>query len=453
MSQDLLNIARERAERYLTEIDARRVFPDEAAMTGLEEFEEIFPEQGTTGGQVLELLDRSGAPATVASAGRRYFGFVVGGTLPVTVGANWLATAWDQVASSKVTSPVMDKIEQVTSGWLLDVLDLPRESVVGYVTGATMATFTALAAARHKLLARQGWDVEARGLFGAPEIKVVVSDEVHVTVLKALSLLGFGKERVVRVPTDANGAMDISRLPELDAMTIICVQAGNVNSGAFDPAGAICDRAAPVGAWVHVDGAFGLWARASKELKHLTAGVEKADSWATDGHKWLNTPYDAGVVICRDQQSLYNAMSVSAAYLREIDSAAQNYMPEFSKRARGVEIWAALKFLGRKGVDELVTGCCHRAGVFARGLEELGLTIQNSVVLNQVVVSWDSPEKTEALMQAVQKEGTCWFGPTVWKGKAAFRISVSSWKTTEEDIQLSLQAIKQCMVAVIEETQ
>ncbi len=448
MSRDLLNDAFNRGNRYLSEIDERRVFPDKAALSALSGFDEPLSQKGEEPDKVLEMLDDLGSSATVASAGSRYFGFVVGGSLPVTVGANWIATAWDQVASSAVTSPAVDKIERVASSWLLDVLDLPRNSAVGFVTGATMATFTALAAARHKLLNRQGWNVEAKGLFGAPEIKVIVSEEVHVTVLKALSMLGLGKDRVIRIPTDANGAMDISHLPELDDSTIVCTQAGNVNSGAFDPIGEICERASKSGAWVHVDGAFGLWVRASKSRAYLAEGVEKADSWATDGHKWLNTPYDGGVVICRDVEALYNSMSVSAAYLRDIETAAQNFMPEFSKRARGIEIWAALKFLGRDGVDGLISGCCDLATYFSEGLEGLGLTVLNEVVINQIVVCWNSAEKTESLMQAVQQEGTCWFGPTVWKGQNAFRLSVSSWKITKKDIDLSLQAIGNAMTKI-----
>ncbi|WP_419903892.1 pyridoxal phosphate-dependent decarboxylase family protein [Kiloniella sp.] len=448
MSRELLNNAFQRGDRYLSEIDERRVFPDKTAISALSGFDEPLSQKGEEPSKVLEMLDELGSPATVASAGSRYFGFVVGGSLPVTVGANWMATAWDQVASSAVTSPVADKIEKVTTGWLLDVLDLPRESAVGYVTGATMATFTALAAARHKLLRGKGWNVEADGLFGAPEIKVIVSEEVHVTALKALSMLGMGKERVIRVPTDKNGAMDITQLPELDDCTIICTQAGNVNSGAFDPIAAICNRANKVGAWVHVDGAFGLWARASRTRSYLAEGIEKASSWATDGHKWLNTPYDGAMVICRDEEALYNSMSVAAAYLREIETAAQNYMPEFSKRARGIEIWAALKFLGRDGVDNLISGCCDLATYFAAGLEELGLSVLNDVVINQIVVSWDNADKTESLMQAVQQEGTCWFGPTIWKGHNAFRLSVSSWKIEKKDIDLSLQAIGNAMKSI-----
>ncbi|WP_082114159.1 pyridoxal phosphate-dependent decarboxylase family protein [Kiloniella litopenaei] len=445
MSRELLHNAYERSERYLAEVDNQRVFPSNSDLMAMNRFEEPFPEKGHDPNDILKQLDEVGSPATVASTGSRYFGFVVGGSLPVTVGANWMATAWDQVASSAVTSPVADKIEKVTSGWLLEVLDLPRESVVGYVTGATMATFTALAAARHKILKKKGWNVEEDGLFGAPEIKVIVSDEVHVTVLKALSMLGLGKSRVIEVPTDANGALDIRKVPVLDDSTIVCTQAGNVNSGAFDPIGEICNRAQAANAWVHVDGAFGLWARSASSKAYLAEGIEKADSWTADGHKWLNTPYDGGIVICRDEDALYGAMSVSAAYLKEKSGASQSYIPEFSKRARGIDVWAALKFLGRDGLDDLITSRCDLAQHFAKGLEAMGLNVLNHVVLNQIVVSWDSAEKTGALIKAVQEDGTCWFGPTVWKGHNAFRLSVSSWKITQRDIDLSLKAIENAM--------
>lgn len=444
----LLAAAAERAENYLVHVDEARVFPDQAALENLAAFDEALPAEGRNDMETLQMLDQYGSPAAVASAGPRYFGFVVGGSLPVTVGANWLATAWDQVASSFDTSPLAHKLEQVTAKWLLEILDLPRESSVGLGTGATMASFTALAAARHHLLKRQGWDVERDGLFGAPEITVVVGDEVHATILKALSMLGFGSERIIRVPVDNNGAMILSGLPVLDDKTLVCVQAGNVNSGAFDPIGEICDLAEAVGAWVHVDGAFGLWARASKGLKPLTEGIERADSWSADAHKWLNTPYDCGIVMCRHKKSHFEALSISAAYLRESDQAAKDLVPEFSRRARAVEVWAALRSLGCIGVGGLVDRCCGLATIFARGLSAMGLTIHNEVVLNQVVASWGSEDQTRELILRMQQEGTCWFGPTVWQGHVAFRISVSSWKTTEQDVEKSLKAFRRIITEI-----
>ncbi|WP_339864656.1 pyridoxal phosphate-dependent decarboxylase family protein [Paremcibacter congregatus] len=442
---DLLENSKCRALSYLDALDRRRVFPDDTMLDGLAAFNENLPHEGREGQETLDLLDRHGSPATVANMGGRYFGFVVGGSLPVTVAANWLAAAWDQVASSQVTSPVADHIERVAGEWVLDILDLPRGSAVGFVTGATMATFSALAAARHHLLDRQGWNVGEYGLYGAPQITVVVSAEVHVTVLKALNMLGMGQKNIIKIPVDANGAIDVAQVPPLGPNTIVCVQAGNVNSGAFDPIESICAAARAVGAWVHVDGAFGLWARAAPALADMAKGVEKADSWATDGHKWLNTPYDCGVVICRHKRALAGAFSTSAAYLKEEDGAAKDRVPEFSRRARGIEVWAALRTLGRDGVDHLISENCRLARLFAQELSALGLTIHNKVVLNQIVVSCGSASRTAQMIEAMQAEGTCWFGQTEWQGQKASRISISSWKTTEQDIAKSVAAFKKIL--------
>lgn len=450
--QALLSDSKKRALAYLSHISARRVFPDEAACKGLANFDEALPEKGRDAHETLDLMDRAGSPATVASMGGRYFGFVVGGSLPVTVASNWLSSAWDQVASSNVSSPAVDHMEKVAARWVLDILDLPEDCGVGFVTGATMASFTALAAGRHHLLKNQGWDVEQDGLFGAPKIKVVVSDEVHVTILKAISMLGLGRNNVIRVPTDENGAIDISQLPELGPDTLVCVQAGNVNSGAFDPIGEICDIARASGAWVHVDGAIGLWARVSGEFSALTRGMEKADSWATDSHKWLNTPYDSGVVICRNKVPMYRSMSTTAAYLKDEEEAAKDIVPEFSRRGRGIDIWAALRTLGRNGVRQIIERNCSQARFFASELKGMGFDIHNEVVLNQIVVSFGSEDQTERLIGFMQEEGTCWFGPTIWRGKKAFRISLSSWKTNDEDIRLSIMAFKKARAVITEET-
>jgi aromatic-L-amino-acid decarboxylase len=307
-----------------------------------------------------------------------------------------------------------------------------------------MANMAALASARHVLLSRLGWDVEARGLYGAPELRVIVGEEAHVAVLKPLSLLGLGRERVIRVPTDRQGCMRIDGLPPLDDRTIVCIQAGNVNTGGFDPAAEVCRRARQAGAWAHVDGAFGLWALANPDFAALTEGFAEADSWATDGHKWLNVPYDSGVVLVRRAADLRAAMSASAAYLSEGvagDREPSHYTPESSRRARGVEIWAALLNLGRDGVAALVERTCRHARTFARGLEEHGFEILNEVVLNQVLVSFGSPELTRAVISRLQAEGVCWCGGTVWQGRTAMRISVSSWATTEADVQASIEAM------------
>jgi glutamate/tyrosine decarboxylase-like PLP-dependent enzyme len=339
-------------------------------------------------------------------------------------------------------SPIGAKLEEVAARWLLESLALPAEAGVGFVTGATMANFASLAAARHALLHRLGWDVEAAGLFSAPEITVVISDEVHVSVLKALSLLGLGRERVIRVPVDGQGRMRADTLPQLTETTIICLQAGNVNTGAFDPAPEICAIARQAGTWVHVDGAFGLWAAAAPNRASLTAGIAEADSWAVDAHKWLNVPYDSGLVVCRREDYLRAAMSFSAAYLTLGEQREPGlYTPEMSRRARGVEIWAALLSLGRSGLADLIEHSCCHAARFAEGLSAAGYTILNEVTLNQVLVSFGDEEKTRRVIAALQEDGTCWCGGTVWQGRPAMRIGVSSWATTEDDVEESLQAM------------
>lgn len=428
--------------RYQATIDERSVFPDAQALKALRVFEEPFPEGGTAPPELLSMLCKYGSPATVATTGGRYFGFVTGGTLPATVLAAMLAAVWDENGSMEGMSPLNAKLEQVTSKWLLDALDLPAQSAIGYVTGATMANFSALAAARFALLHRQDWDVGARGLFGAPPLRVIVGEEVHVSLLKALSLLGLGRERVLRVPVDDQGRMKADALPELDDRSILCLQSGNVNTGAFDPATRICQLARAAGTWIHVDGAFGLWARASATKRQLAEGLENADSWATDTHKWLNVPYDSGLVICRDPEYLKAAMSATAAYLLSSDRYDPfDFTPEMSRRARVIEVWAALKYLGRQGLRELIDRHCRLARQFAEGLRDAGFQILNEVVLNQVLVSFGSAERTRAIIDALQRDGTCWCGGTIWQGKAAMRISVSDWKTTEEEVTRSLSAI------------
>ncbi len=441
--RELLEQASQRAIAYLESLESRRVSPDATAIRRLSELDIAFPPQGLDPAAILRILDEIGSPATVASAGGRYFGFVIGGSLPASLASQWLAAAWDQNAGLKAASPIGAKLEEVSLRWLLDALDLPREAGAGFVTGATMANFTALAAARHALLKRRGWDVEAHGLFGAPQIKVVVGGEVHVSVLKALSMLGLGRETVVRVPVDDQGRMRADALPALDEMTLLCIQAGNVNTGAFDPAEDLCQIAHEVGAWAHVDGAFGLWARACPTRKYLGEGLELADSWATDAHKWLNVPYDSGLAFCREPEHLRAAMSSTAAYLVHSDDREPfDYTPELSRRARGVEIWAALLSLGRSGLAQMIERDCHMAELFAERLSKAGYKVLNEVCLNQVLVSFGGPELTKKVVSALQQDGTAWFGSTVWQEKTAMRISVSSWATSERDIDLSVAAIK-----------
>lgn len=390
------------------------------------------------------MLDELGSPATMGIAGRRFFGFVIGGSLPAALGANWLASAWDQNAGLFAATPIATVLEEVSLQWLLDVLSLPAGSGAAFVTGATVANFTALAAARHAVLGRVGWDVEARGLFGAPEIQVVVSDEAHPSLIKSLGMLGLGRERVVRVPVDEQGRMRADSLPVINGPAIVCLQAGNVNTGSFDPAHEICRHAHAASAWVHVDGAFGLWAAASPQYSALVNGCNDADSWATDAHKWLNVPYDSGLAFVRDPEMLRAAMSLTAAYLPQGDHREPSqYVPELSRRARGVEIWAALKSLGRSGLAELIERNCRSAKRFANGLRAAGFEILNDVILNQVLVSFGTPEETKRVIEAVQEDGTCWCGGTVWQGRHAMRISVSSWATADADVDRSLEAILQ----------
>lgn len=432
----------ERAIRYLEGIDSRSVAPVAGAIDRLNQWDEPLPDGPTDPETVVGLLDEIGSPATMAMAGPRFFGFVSGGALPAALAANWLAGAWDQNTSLSAVTPGTALLERVALRWLLDVLGLPPTCGGGFVTGATMANFTALAAARHAVLAKVGWDVEAQGLSGAPPVTVVVGAEVHPSVLKALGLLGLGRNRVSTVPVDGQGRMRADALPPLLGPAIVCIQAGNVNTGAFDPATEICRRAHAAGAWVHVDGAFGMWAAAAPSRAHLTAGIADADSWATDAHKWLNVPYDSGLAFVRDPEALRAAMAVSAVYLPAGESRnPSDYTPEMSRRARGVEVWAALRSLGRAGLADLIERTCRYAACFAEGLRAAGYQVLNDVVLNQVLVSFGDAETTRRVIAGIQADGTCWCGGTVWQGHVAMRISVSSWATTAADVEHSLDAM------------
>ncbi|OJA84613.1 pyridoxal-dependent decarboxylase [Burkholderia ubonensis] len=429
----LLADADRRAHAYLTSVDTRRVFPDAAALANLAAFDEPLPERGKPADDVLRLLDGAGSPATVASNGPNYFGFVIGAALPAAAAAERLMLAWDQCASSFDNSPVAATIERQAARWVVDALDLPRDSAVGFGTSATACTLVAIAAARRALLARKGWDFEGDGLIGAPEVKVVISALAHITVKKALRVLGFGMKRIVVAPVDAHGRIDPDRLPPLDDMTIFCMQAGEVNSGEFDPFAVLIPRAKAAGAWVHVDGAFGLWARASSKAA-LTDGIDGADSWTTDGHKWLNTPYDGAMVICRDADALAVAMNAAAVYSSAERDAQMNLNLEFSRRARGIPIWAALRALGRDGVAAMIDRHCALASRVATGLRAAGYEVLSRVVLNQVLVRAATDAQTVAIREAAQASGEVWFGPTVWQGRPALRISVSSWRTEEAHV-------------------
>jgi glutamate/tyrosine decarboxylase-like PLP-dependent enzyme len=446
---DLLGDAASRAMAYLRASPGWPVAPTPACVDALREIHQPLPGPPTPPGEVLALIDRVGSPATVVTTGGRYFGFVNGGALPASVAASWLAAAWDQNVALRVMSPAAAAFEDVALEWVRDLLGLPAGCGGALVNGATLASFTALAAARHALLARAGWDVERDGLFDAPPLTVVVGGEVHVSVLKALALLGLGRGRVQTVAVDAQGRMRAGALPPLDAGTIVCIQAGNVNTGSFDPAAEICGRAREAGAWVHVDGAFGLWAAASPRLRHLTAGIQLADSWATDGHKWPNVGYDCGIALVRDAAALGAAMATASAYFVPGEKREPSqFSPEMSRRARGVELWASLRSLGREGLAALFERTCAHAQSFAIGLRESGYEVLNDVVLNQVLVSFGPPETTRAVIDRVQRDGTCWCAGTEWQGQVAMRISVSSWATTEDDVRMSLEAIRRAAKAV-----
>ena len=440
--EEVLSEAAGRAVNYLRRIRQRGVAPTEVAVAELHRFAEALPAGPLDPAEVLKQLDEIGSPGTVANAGGRFFGFVNGGSVPAALAANVLAAAWDQNAALRVMSPVAAVLEDVAIGWIRELLGLPSEAAGSFVTGATMANMTCLIAARHALLARAGWDAEAQGLFGAPAFAVIVGDEVHASLRKALAMSGLGRDRVISVPTDAQGRMRSDALPKLKEPALICIQAGNVNTGAFDPAREICAAARESGSWVHVDGAFGLWAACAPERAHLMNGFGDADSWATDAHKWLNVPYDCGLAFVRDGSALYQALNLQAAYLPP--GALRDPMqwtPESSRRARGVEVWAALKSLGRSGLADLVERTCRHAQSFADGLRAAGHEVLNDVAINQVLVHFGDDETTQAVIEAVQRDGTCWCGGTIWQGRCAMRISVLSWVTDEEDVEWSLDAI------------
>jgi glutamate/tyrosine decarboxylase-like PLP-dependent enzyme len=418
---------------------------------------------------VVDGLARAAERGLVGTAGPRYFGFVIGGSVPAALAADWLTSTWDQNTGLYVLSPAAAVAEEVAAAWLVDVFGLPEGSSIGFTTGATMASFTALAAARHRVLERAGWNVEDDGYVGAPPIAVVVSDESHVTIFASLQMLGLGRSRVHRVATDDQGRMRADALREtlarIDGPTIVCAQAGNVNTGGFDPLPEIVEAVgSKPNAWLHVDGAFGLWAAAVPELRGLVRGVDGADSWTTDAHKWLNVPYDSGIVIVRDAAAHHAAMTLGAAYYVETaggERDSYNWVPESSRRARGFTVYAALKSLGRSGLAAMIGGCCRIARRMADGLRGApGVTILNDVVLNQVLVRFAPPgsrddaaadDFTRRVIAAVQADGTCWLGGTTWHGMAAMRISVSNWSTTDADADLSVEAILRCAGTVATE--
>jgi len=449
-SRHAVSISSDMAMAYLETINGRDVAASSEARDALNKFDTDMSKTSIDPIETLNMLDALGSPATTATNGGRFFGLVAGGTLPAALGARVLTSAWDQAVFNDVTSPVGVKLEQVAAKWVLNVLNLPAHSSVGFVTGATMANFTCLAGARHAILERRGWDVQKQGLWGAPSLRIIAGEECHVTVLKALTMLGVGTDVIEWVPSDDQGRVDASKMPAPDENTIIIAQSGNVNSGASDPIAQIVSQAN--GAWVHVDGAFGLWAAASETTRDQLTGYEGADSWVVDGHKWLNTPYECGLAICKHPTSVHAAMATQAPYLKVGGEAApKDMVPEFSRSARGVEIWAALHTLGRSGLSDLIDRCCKHAQSLADGLRKQGFEILNDVVLNQVVATLPCQEGWSAELAAhVQNSGEAWFGPTNWQGREAVRFSVSSWATSEADIVRTLNAVAEAKRTISE---
>ena len=451
-SRALFEQAKGYAYEYADGATERNVFPSIQALADLEQFVEDLPATSGDAAAILQQLHEYGSPATTAQTGGRYFGFVNGGILPVTLATKWLSDFWDQNTALYAMSPVASKLEEICERWLKQLFGLPDSTVAGFVSGTSSAILCGLAAARYRLLQNQGWDFNQQGHNGAPALRIIAGRHIHGAATKAVALLGFGLDNIEWVEGDDQGRILPEQLPQLDGSCIVLLQAGNVNSGSFDPFDAICDRANEVGAWVHIDGAFGLWAGGTKRLKHLTQGMEKAHSWSVDGHKTLNTPYDSGILLCRDRDALIMALQASGAYLNFSENRdGMLYTPEMSRRARAVELWAALKYLGADGVDELVYGMHKRALQFAQELGATGFEILNDVVFNQVIVSPANNDiATDKILSAIQDSGECWVGGSVWQGKKVIRVSVCSWVTSAEDVSRSVQAFIDARNAIAE---
>lgn len=428
---------------YQAQLATRRVFPDREALKGLHQFIEPMPAKGVGIAEILEMLHRYGAPATVASNGGRYFGFVTGAALPAATAVSQMTAFWDQNGAMEVMSPVVARLEQVTEDWLKHLFGLPEQVVAGFVSGTSVANLCALAAARYRILENQGWDVGLKGVFQAPPVRVVCGEHVHASVIKALQILGFGTEKLERIPVDNQGRIRPDEVPTLDEGTILILQAGNVNSGAFDSFDEIIPAAKQAGAWVHIDGAFGLWAAVSPQLAQLCKGMEKADSWSVDGHKTLNTPYDSGIVLCADPVALQKSLQSSGAYLMKGDERdGMAYSPEMSRRSRVLELWACLKSLGKAGVAELIENFHLQASSLAQKIGSIkGLSVLNEVVFNQILVSCENDDLTLNTMKFLQEEGRCWAGGSSWFGKKVIRISICAWATGEDDIRITYESL------------
>nr|WP_299073527.1 aminotransferase class V-fold PLP-dependent enzyme [uncultured Allomuricauda sp.] len=439
----IFDLARSHAFSYSDGIDKMDVYPSEENLKGMEIFDEPFPENHTDAEEIIQKLHEYGSPATIAQTGGRYFGFVDGGAVPVSVATKWLSDFWDQCGGLYVTSPINAKLETICEAWLKEIFNLPKETVAGFVSGTSMANLSGLAAARFRLLQNQGWDVNKKGLNGSPKIRIIAHAQVHASIKKTMAILGLGIENVEWLPSDDQGRLVLEKLPELDNSCLVLLQAGNANTGAFDPFEEVCHKANEVGAWVHIDGAFGLWAAATKSLAHLTKGMELASSWSVDGHKTLNTPYDSGIIMCKDEEALISSLQATGEYLVYSDQKDPIlYGPEMSKRSRAIELWATMKYLGKNGIDKMVTGFHERAKQLEKGLKENGYIVLNDVVFNQVLVSCDTDTITSQALEHIQNSGTCWCGGSIWNGKSAIRISVCSWATTEKDIDITIGVFK-----------
>ena len=453
-NKEIFNQVQHYSFEYLERVLDRNVYPTEEALNDLSIFDEEFPFDSSNAKSVIEQLNKYGSPATTATLGGRYFGFVCGSAVPVGLAAKNLGTYWDQAPAMNVLSPIGSKLESVVEKWLVDLFNLPQNTSAGFVSGTSTANLCGLAAARYRILQRNHWDINEKGLRNSPKIRIVTGKQAHSTVLKAIGVLGLGKENIEWVDVDKQGRIIPESIPELDENTILILQAGNVNSGAFDDFEIICEKAEKANTWVHIDGAFGLWAQAVSELKYLTKGIENASSWAVDGHKTLNTPYDCGIILCSDQEAMTSALHMSGSYIVEsTERDGMFYTPEMSRRARIIELWSIMKYLGKNGIDEMILTMHQRAKQFAEEIVKIkGFYVENDIVFNQVIVRCDSDKITEQVLRNIQILRECWLGGSMWSGKKVLRVSICSWATTENDITKSVKSFKKALELAITNT-
>ncbi len=445
MDKAPFKLAQKLSFEHLDEAFKRRVYPSDSAIDNLAHFDEDLAEEPTNAIDIINQLHEYGSPATLPLVAGRYFGFVNGSYLPAAMAAKNMASFWDQNTALHVISPICSKLEEVVEKWLKDLFKLPEETAAGFVSGSSVAIYCALAAGRMHLYEKLGWDVNAKGLYNAPKIRIIAGKQIHATVKKAIALLGLGLDHIEWVATDAQGRIMIDEIPPLDDHCILCLQAGDVGSGAFDDFSQACKLAKEAGAWVHIDGAFGLWARCCKQLSHLCDGMELADSWSVDGHKTLNTPYDSGIVLCKHKDALVKALQASGSYIVYGPKRdGMLYTPEMSRRSRVVELWAALKSLGKEGVDRLVLDLHERTKQFASMINKDAFETLNQVHFNQLMIACKTDAMTENVLDLVQRKGVCWAGPSKWNGRKVIRISICAWTTTEEDIDLSVESFNSC---------